>query len=231
MKQWLIFIAFLALISFLFDSISFGISLIREPIDWVTVLIFGVLLVGISEIYIKLEEKFGWKFVFVFFLVSFPISFLIIEVLDLESIKYVQFFENFFHEIFKYGWLMVGFGVGAAIADQILHWILFGRKKSTFTLPASMSGILLDEVLFRLFFLGILIAHGLDICTALFIQALSYVIYYLDPFSGNRRRMASLNFIHGIINGVITLKFGWIISLMILYMRNFLWFLESKLSK
>ena len=67
MKQWLIFIAFLALILFLFNIISFGISLIKEPINWVTVLILGVLLVGISEIYMKLEEKFGWKFIFVFF--------------------------------------------------------------------------------------------------------------------------------------------------------------------
>jgi hypothetical protein len=42
--------------------------------------------------------------------------------------------------------LIVGFDVGTAVADQILHWLLFGHGKSEFTILASMSGTLMDEI-------------------------------------------------------------------------------------
>ena len=126
----------------------------------------------------------------------------------------------------SYWWIVVGFGIGAAFADQILHWILFGRGESEFTLGAALNGRLLDEVIMRALLLGVLLGYGLDANTVIFLHTLSYTLYYLDPFSQHRRKQASLNLMSGVVLGALTLAFGWIFSLGLVWSITFINFIR-----
>jgi len=171
-------------------------------------------------------------------LLLLPLSFLLwifltpmILETTIEFGKVKMLIEDFLNEISKHYILIIGFGVGTAVADLVLHLLFFGRGKSQFTTLASMSGTLMDELIMRLILLEKLLNLGLKIPTALFLQALSYTIYYLDPTSKNRMKQASLNLMHGIVIGTIALSYGWLLGLFAVWIRIILWKIENMISR
>ncbi|MBW3015583.1 hypothetical protein KY330_04115 [Candidatus Woesearchaeota archaeon] len=152
----------------------------------------------------------------------------LLNYLGIQSPGFIEFASGLYSGFFDYLWLVVGFALGAMVADQILHWILFGRGESQYTILASMSGLLLDEVIMRFLLLGILLQLGLSVPVAIFLQAVSYMLYYIDPLSSNRRVNANLNLMHGIIIGTVTIIYGWVFGLALVYVRNFYWMISNK---
>jgi hypothetical protein len=213
-----------------------NIKLINLPINWPVVIGLGIFFLIYSEIYSWLEKGLKWWHFILFFPINLILWFFLTpQIIGLigisKEITYNTFFGNVVNGVLNNYLIIIGFAVATAIIDQILHWLLFGREKSKFTLVASMSGTLLDELSMRLLLLGILLSFGLDIPTAIFLQGLSYVIYYMDPTSKNRMKKASLNLMHGIILGTITLTCGWIATLSIVWIREIMWLIENMISK
>ena len=234
MKGWVVAFVLFS-IGYVYSQTTENIGFIRLPINWFH---FGILLLFFiiySEIYSRLERKLKWYHFILFFSINLVLWFFltqqITELIGIgETISDYRFLEKIIDGLSQYYWLIIGFGIGTAVVDQIIHWILYGlHGHSEFTIEFSMCGVFIDEVFMRVILLGILLSLGLEIPVAIFLQALTYVIYYMDPTSKNRMRKANLNLMHGVIAGTIAIAFGWSLAAAIYIIRNIVWLIENKI--
>lgn len=225
----------LAIFFYLYKNFSVAIKLLNLPINWITFIGLTIFFLVFSEVYVWLTRRFKIWISVLLFLISIVISFLltpqITSFIGLEKFKsYEDFYLSVIEGIKNYYWLIMSSAFLTAIADQILHWVLFGFKgKSSFTLLTSLNGILLDEIAMRFLVLGFLLSFNVELNVAIFLQALTYALYYLDPFSKSRLRQAGLNMIHGIIAATLTLAYGWFLSVAMFLIRSIVWLAENKL--
>lgn len=228
--KWVVLIL-LFFIAFIYLQSSEFVNLINLPINWMFFGIMGAFLFVYKELHSKISERKEIFHILIFLPASIFLCFLLTPIvtdfLGLQDlIAYPKFFFRILNSLKSYWWVVVGFGIGAAFADQILHWVLFGRGKSEFTLGAAFNGRLLDEVFMRALLLGVLLGFGLEINSAIFLHALSYTLYYLDPFSQNRRKEASLNTISGLVLGSLTLTFGWVFGVGLIWLITLINFIR-----
>ncbi len=218
-----------------FNIISGGwnnISLIKLELGFLPLTILVLFFFAYSIIYNKFIEN---KNEFVH-LILLPLNLALCIILLVEAsnylgithLDYLEFGRKLSDFFIANYYIIIGFAVLGMILDQILHWFLFGTKQSEYTVLASSSGLLLDEVLFRFIMFGFLLTIT-SVEIAIYSQAVSYLIYYVDPLSSNRRKNANLNLMHGIIIGLLTFLYGWVIGFGIVMLKNIYQMIENKI--